>query len=97
MRGVRNAEDDLHEHDTPEEHPGGGRFKRLLLVVVIGVAMVVGAVAIEGIRSAGVSAPSTSTQAATTAPTSRATKLRSKISPQARCGPNLPRLSFHQP
>jgi hypothetical protein len=64
MRDVRSTEDDVREHDMLEEHPGGGRFNRLLLVVVIGVAMVVGAVAIEGIRSAGVSAPSTRTQAA---------------------------------
>ena len=64
MRDLRSAENDLREDDAFEEHPGGGRFNRLLLVVVIATAMIVGAVAIEGIRSAGVSVPSTGTPAA---------------------------------
>ena len=64
IRDARSTEDELREHDAQEEHPGGGRFNHLLLVVVVGIAMIVGAVAAEGIRSAGVSAPSTSAQAA---------------------------------
>jgi type IV secretory pathway VirB10-like protein len=51
-------------HDQPpeveghEEHPGGGRFNQRLLIVFVGAAMIVGVVAIQGIRSAGVSTPS---------------------------------------
>ncbi len=70
----------LREHDGQEEHPGGGRFNHLLLVVVVGIAMVVGVVAIEGIRSAGVSTPSTSTQAADDGADAHATKPKSTIS-----------------
>jgi type IV secretory pathway VirB10-like protein len=51
-------------HDQPhgleghEEHPGGGRFNQRLLVVFVVIAMIVGVVAIQGIRSAGVNMPS---------------------------------------
>jgi type IV secretory pathway VirB10-like protein len=61
---ARSTEDELREHEEHEEHPGGGRFNHLLLVVVVGIAMIVGVVAAEGIRSAGVSTPSASTQGA---------------------------------
>src|SRR5216683_1818378 len=55
--------EELHELDGHEEHPGGGRFNRLLVFVVAGIAMIVGVVVVQGIRSAGVSAPSSATQA----------------------------------
>jgi type IV secretory pathway VirB10-like protein len=64
IHDARSTEDELREPEADEEHPGGGRFNHLLLVVVVGIAMIVGAVAAEGIRSAGVRAPSTGTQAA---------------------------------
>jgi len=57
-------------HDQPpeveghEEHPGGGRFNQRLLIVFVGAAMIVGVVAIQGIRSAGVTTPSTGSSSA---------------------------------
>jgi hypothetical protein len=46
---------ELAVEDSAElEHPGGGRFNRLLFIVVGVTAMVVGVVAVQGIRSAGV-------------------------------------------
>jgi type IV secretory pathway VirB10-like protein len=45
------------------EHPGGGRFSRLLLVVVVGIAAIAGVAGVEGIRSAGVTAQATGKQA----------------------------------
>jgi len=58
IRDAGRTEDETREHDGHEEHPGGGRFNRRLLVVLVGIAMIVGAVAVEGIRSAGVTTPS---------------------------------------
>src|SRR5712692_2881856 len=55
-------EGELRELDRHEEHPGGGRFNHLLLIVVVGIAMIVGIVAMQGIRSAGVTVPSTGAQ-----------------------------------
>jgi type IV secretion system protein VirB10 len=43
-----------------EEPQGGGRFNRRLLFVFVGIAMIVGVVAIQGIRTAGVNTPSAS-------------------------------------
>src|SRR5229473_2248916 len=63
VHDVRGNEE-LHELDGHEEHPGGGRFNRLLVFVVAGIAMIVGVVVVQGIRSAGVTAPSSATQAA---------------------------------
>jgi len=60
----RGTEDEFHQHDGHEEHPGGGRFNHRLLVVFVGVAMIVGVVAIQGIRSAGVATSSTGAQTA---------------------------------
>jgi hypothetical protein len=48
--------------DEEQEHGGGGRFNRRLLVTVSAIAVVVGMVAVEGIRSAGVKATSAATQ-----------------------------------
>jgi type IV secretion system protein VirB10 len=48
--------------DEEQEHGGGGRFNRRLLMTVSAVAVVVGMVAVEGIRSAGVKATSVATQ-----------------------------------
>src|SRR5713101_3369127 len=62
VHDVRGNEE-LHELDGHEEHPGGGRFNRLLVFVVAGIAMIVGVVVVQGIRSAGVTAPSSATQA----------------------------------
>src|SRR5258708_14155412 len=62
IHDVRGNEE-LHELDGHEEHPGGGRFNRLLVFVVAGIAMIVGAVVVQGIRSAGVIAPGSATQA----------------------------------
>ena len=59
---VRSDDDELRELDAHEEHPGGGRFNHLLLIVVVGIAMIVGVVAVQGIRSAGVTTPSIGTQ-----------------------------------
>jgi conjugative transfer signal peptidase TraF len=47
-----------------EEHPVGGRFNRLLLIVIVAIAMIVDVVAAQGIRSAGVSSQSGGTQPA---------------------------------
>ncbi len=58
-----STEDGLRELDGHEEHPGGGRFNRLLVFVVAGISMIVGVVVVQGIRSAGVTAPSSGTQA----------------------------------
>src|SRR5260370_20448290 len=58
-----STEDGLRELDGHEEHPGGGRFNRLLAFVVAGISMIVGVVVVQGIRSAGVTAPSSATQA----------------------------------
>src|SRR5260370_30740347 len=58
-----STEDGLRELDGHEEHPGGGRFNRLLVFVVAGIAMIVGVVVVQGIRSAGVTTPSSATQA----------------------------------
>src|SRR5260370_2533073 len=58
-----STEDGLRELDGHEEHPGGGRFNRLLVFVVAGISMIVGVVVVQGIRSAGVTAPSSATQA----------------------------------
>jgi len=63
VHDVRGNEE-LHELDGHEEHPGGGRFNRLLVFVVAGISMIVGVVVVQGIRSAGVTAPSSATQAA---------------------------------
>ncbi len=62
VHDVRGNEE-LHELDGHEEHPGGGRFNRLLVFVVAGIAMIVGVVVVQGIRSAGVTTPSSATQA----------------------------------
>src|SRR5216683_699488 len=62
VHDVRGNEE-LHELDGHEEHPGGGRFNRLLVFVVAGISMIVGVVVVQGIRSAGVTAPSSGTQA----------------------------------
>src|SRR5229473_2961875 len=62
VHDVRGNEE-LHELDGHEEHPGGGRFNRLLVFVVAGIAMMVGVVVVQGIRSAGVTAPGSATQA----------------------------------
>ncbi len=62
VHDVRGNEE-LHELDGHEEHPGGGRFNRLLVFVVAGISMIVGVVVVQGIRSAGVTAPSSATQA----------------------------------
>src|SRR5260370_40662595 len=64
-KGVGDARcnEELHERDGHEEHPGGGRFNRLLVFVVAGIAMIVGVVVVQGIRSAGVTTPSSATQA----------------------------------
>ena len=62
VHDVRGNEE-LHELDGHEEHPGGGRFNRLLVFVVAGISMIVGVVVVQGIRSAGVTAPSSTTQA----------------------------------
>jgi type IV secretory pathway VirB10-like protein len=60
---VRSGEDEVRV-EREEEHPGGGRFNRLLLIVIAAIAMIVGVVAAQGIRSAGVPAQSASTQPA---------------------------------
>jgi type IV secretory pathway VirB10-like protein len=65
VHDVRGNEE-LHELDGHEEHPGGGRFNQLLLIVGVGFAMIVGVVAVQGIRSAGVTAPGSATQPADT-------------------------------
>ena len=62
VHDVRGNEE-LHELDGHEEHPGGGRFNRLLVFVVAGISMIVGVVVVQGIRSAGVTAPGSATQA----------------------------------
>lgn len=61
VRDLHSTEVELHEQE--QEHPGGGRFNRLLLVVVVARAMIVGVVAAQGIRSAGVSSQSVSSRA----------------------------------
>src|SRR5260370_36643319 len=61
VHDVRGNEE-LHELDGHEEHPGGGRFNRLVGFVVAGVAVIVGVVVVQGIRSAGVTPPSSATQ-----------------------------------
>ena len=48
--------------DEEQEHGGGGRFNRRLLMMVSAFAVVVGVVAVEGIRSAGVKTTSVGTQ-----------------------------------
>jgi type IV secretory pathway VirB10-like protein len=55
--------EELQELDGHEEHPGGGRFNRLPVFGFAGIAMTVGVVVVQGIRSAGVTAPSSATQA----------------------------------
>jgi type IV secretory pathway VirB10-like protein len=62
--GGRSGDDEVREVEREEEHPGGGRFNRLLLIVIAAIAMIVGVVAAQGIRSAGVPAQSVSTQPA---------------------------------
>jgi len=62
VREMSGYEGELRELDRHEEHPGGGRFNHLLLIVVVGIAMIVGIVAMQGIRSAGVTVPSTGAQ-----------------------------------
>src|SRR5260370_37842575 len=57
-----STEDGLRELDGHEEHLGGGRFNRLLVFVVAGIAMIVGVVVVQGIRSAGVTGPGSATQ-----------------------------------
>jgi type IV secretory pathway VirB10-like protein len=62
--GEGRGHDQPHELDGHEEHPGGGRFNQRLLIVFVGVAMIVGVVAIQGIRTAGVTMPSTGSSSA---------------------------------
>jgi type IV secretory pathway VirB10-like protein len=61
---VRSGEDEVREVEREEEHPGGGRFNRLLLIVIVAIAMIVGVVTAQGIRSAGVPAQSANAQPA---------------------------------
>jgi type IV secretory pathway VirB10-like protein len=49
------------EPSDEQEHPGGGRFNRLLLYSVVGVLITAGVVAVHGIRSAGVPAQNAGT------------------------------------
>jgi type IV secretory pathway VirB10-like protein len=63
-RDGRSGEDEVRELQREEEHPGGGRFNRLLLIVMVAIAMIVGVVAAQGIRSAGVPAQSVGAQPA---------------------------------
>jgi hypothetical protein len=86
VHDVRGNEE-LHELDGHEEHPGGGRFNRLLVFVVAGIAMIVGVVVVQGIRSAGVTTPSSATQERTPGRTRRATRPKSTTWPRARCDP----------
>src|SRR5260370_7842948 len=48
--------------DEAQDHGGGGRFNRRLLMSVSVFAVVVGIAAVEGIRSAGIKATSVATQ-----------------------------------
>src|SRR5215469_15030113 len=63
---ARSNDEELHELDGHQEHSGGGRFNRRLLMVFVGIAMMVGAIAVEGIRTAGVTTPSTGSPSADT-------------------------------
>ena len=72
-RAVRNEIDDElkvsgdaeeREPDDEQESQGGGRFNRSLLVVAAVVLMTVGVFAVEGIRSAGVTAQKATAQPA---------------------------------
>jgi len=60
----RRDEDEVPELQREEEHPGGGRFNRLLLFVIAAIAIIVGVVAAQGIRSAGVPSQGAGTQPA---------------------------------
>jgi type IV secretory pathway VirB10-like protein len=62
----RSSDEELHELEGHQEHSGGGRFNRRLLMVVVGIAMMVGVVAVEGIRTAGVPTPSIGSPSADT-------------------------------
>jgi len=50
------------EPDDEQEQQGGGRFNRRLLIVVVAVAVTVAVFAVQGIRSAGSTAPRASVQ-----------------------------------
>src|SRR5260370_2312154 len=58
-----STEDGLRELDGHEGDSGGGRFNRLLVFGGAGIAMIVGVVVVQGIRSEGVTTPSSATQA----------------------------------
>ncbi|MGO9605807.1 MAG: TrbI/VirB10 family protein [Candidatus Binataceae bacterium] len=75
MAAETQGNDELREHDQ-EEHPGGGRFNRLLLILFVGIAIIVGVVAAEGIRSAGTSVPSASARPADDAADAARTKAK---------------------
>src|SRR5260370_20459995 len=64
MADETQSRDVLREPERKEEHPGGGRFNRLLLILIVAIAMTVGVVAAQGIRSAGAPAQSVGTQPA---------------------------------
>jgi type IV secretory pathway VirB10-like protein len=54
---MADQEEPRQQEDEHElEHPGGGRFNRLLLIGFVVVAVVAGVVAAQGIRSSGVTA-----------------------------------------
>jgi type IV secretion system protein TrbI len=57
VQDPQSDDNELREFDGREEHSGGGRFNRRLLMVFVGIAMMVGVIAIEGIRTAGVTTP----------------------------------------
>lgn len=64
MADETQSRDVLGEPEREEEHPGGGRFNRLLLILIVAIAMIVGVVAAQGIRSAGAPAQNVGAQPA---------------------------------
>jgi hypothetical protein len=90
---LRDESDGLLE----QEHPGGGRFNRLILIAFAAVAIVSGVVVALGVESSGIGQSGVCRKRVKTPARRHATTGRSRTSPRTAADHSQHRLSYHLP
>ena len=90
---LRDEPEDLLE----QEHPGGGRFNRLILIAFAVVAIVSGVVVALGVESSGIGQSAACRNRLTTPEHRHATTERSRTSPRTAASRSQHRLSYRPP